>query len=510
LPATPPSDGDQYAFEVDLDRCSGCKSCVAACHSLNGLDEGESFRDVGLLVGGGDSDPFLQHVTAACHHCLEPACLIACPVDAYEKNLTTGIVKHLDDQCIGCRYCTLACPYDVPKYHHRLGIVRKCDMCSTRLAVGEAPACVQSCPSEAIAIRLASTRQIVADCETSNFLPAAPDPRLTLPTTTYKTSRVFPRSTLPADYHRVVSQHSHWPLIVMLVLTQMSVGAFAVGLALEQTMHFEHVAGKLPLHTAASAFFGLLAIGASVLHLGRPLYAFRAVIGLSHSWLSREIVAFGLFAVLACAYACSMFFFDMHQIRSQWPTVLGWAVVASGFAGILSSTMIYSFTGRAFWSTPRTGARFLLTSAQLGIAAGWLTLVLPAALARAETADVFVAHATDVLCRGLIAVTVVKLAIEAADFRHLASRYNTALKRSAKLITGELSSATLARFACGFLGGIAMPLFLIQQAPASENSLPLLIAVAMLFAACLTGELLERYLFFRAVAAPRMPGELRR
>ncbi len=105
------------AFEVDLDRCSGCKACVTACHSLNGLDDGETWRDVGLLVGGTTGNPVMQHVTTACHHCLEPACLTACPVNAYEKDPLTGIVQHLDDQCFGCQYCTLACPYDVPKYH---------------------------------------------------------------------------------------------------------------------------------------------------------------------------------------------------------------------------------------------------------------------------------------------------------------------------------------------------------------------------------------------------------
>ena len=86
MPAHPPGPGQQLAFEVDLDRCSGCKACVAACHNLNGLDEGESWRDVGLVIGGMPELPVLQHVTSACHHCLAPACLNACPVDAYEKD----------------------------------------------------------------------------------------------------------------------------------------------------------------------------------------------------------------------------------------------------------------------------------------------------------------------------------------------------------------------------------------------------------------------------------------
>src|SRR5687768_9048468 len=75
IPLTTPAAGQQYAFEVDLDACSGCKSCVTACHSLNGLDADELWRDVGLLVGGGIELPILQHVTSACHHCVEPACM---------------------------------------------------------------------------------------------------------------------------------------------------------------------------------------------------------------------------------------------------------------------------------------------------------------------------------------------------------------------------------------------------------------------------------------------------
>jgi Fe-S-cluster-containing dehydrogenase component len=141
LPASPPGPGRQYAFEVDLDLCTGCKGCVTACHNLNGLDAGEAWRDVGLLHGGTPASPVVQHVTTACHHCLDPACAKACPVDAYEKDPATGIVRHLDDQCFGCQYCTLACPYDVPKYNKAKGIVRKCDLCRGRLAAGEAPAC---------------------------------------------------------------------------------------------------------------------------------------------------------------------------------------------------------------------------------------------------------------------------------------------------------------------------------------------------------------------------------
>src|SRR5262245_51941779 len=79
IPLSLPQAGQQYAFEVDLDACSGCKACVTACHNLNGLDSGEIWRQVGLLVGGDSEAPVMQHVTSACHHCVEPACMHGCP-----------------------------------------------------------------------------------------------------------------------------------------------------------------------------------------------------------------------------------------------------------------------------------------------------------------------------------------------------------------------------------------------------------------------------------------------
>jgi Fe-S-cluster-containing dehydrogenase component/DMSO reductase anchor subunit len=505
LPATPPGDGQQYAFEVDLDRCSGCMACVTACHTLNGLDDEETFRDVGLMIGGTSANPIKQHVTTACHHCLEPACMSACPVDAYEKDAVTGIVKHLDDQCFGCQYCTLACPYDVPKYHHQKGIVRKCDMCSSRLAVGEAPACVQACPHEAIAITLVEIRDVKENAEADYFLPAAPEPHITYPTTHYKTSRVFPRNTLPADYHATSPQHPHWPLILMLVLTQLSVGAFVAGLVLDQMLSSALLATFAPLHATTALMFGLMALGASTLHLGRPQYAFRAIVGLRHSWLSREILAFGLFAGAVIMFSASSW---VEWTPGWLNDGLGWCVAVTGTGGVFCSVMVYAFTRREFWSFPQTATKFVLTSALLGIAATWLCILLLGVAGESASAHELATVAGDKLSQALIALAAAKLLFELSLFRHLAARRVTPLKRSAWLMLGRLSNHSLARFALGLLGGICMPLFLLSRQLTGGDSAGVIdiVIVAMLFTACLVGELLERYLFFAACSAPRMPG----
>jgi Fe-S-cluster-containing dehydrogenase component/DMSO reductase anchor subunit len=510
LPATPPKDGEQYAFEVDLDLCSGCKACVTACHNQNGLDDDEAFRDVGFLHGGNcdNSDlTVIQHVTTACHHCLQPACMTACPVNAYEKDPLTGIVRHLDDQCFGCRYCTLACPYDVPKYNRAKGIVRKCDMCSQRLAVGEAPACAQACPHRAIRIRTVKAEDVLHDCETNFFLPGAPEPQHTLPTTNYKTARPLPRNLLPADYYAVRPDHAHPALVAMLVLTQLSVGTFTTDYVLQQSGVFDgaDVSRGRAYQVTGALVVAILALVASTLHLGRPQYAYRAVLGLMHSWLSREIVCFGLFAVLAGVYAICLW----QRPADALTPVLGGCVSLAGLAGVCSSVMIYHSTRRPCWKGIPTAIRFLLTTVVLGLAGAMLLFVAASApAAELEAQDAMRDYARRVV-QVLVIAASVKLGFEAVQFAHLAAHNSTALKRSTMLLIGPLRAWTNARYALGVAGIVCFLAFgELAAGPAADTSEGAWLGIAALlgFVCLLAGELCERHLFFTASVAPRMPG----
>src|SRR2546423_8119272 len=128
----------------------------------------------------------------------------------------------------------------------------------------------------------------------------------------------------------------------MLVLPQLSVGAF-VGDFLLRVLSNRGSAGPFDAVVAVAA--GVLALGASVLHLGRPRYCYRAVIGLRHSWLSREVVAFGAFTALAAPYALLLW------LHGPAP-VLGAAVAVLGVVGVWCSVMIYACTRRAGWDAP--------------------------------------------------------------------------------------------------------------------------------------------------------------
>ena len=445
IPFEKPGEGEQYAFQVELDKCTGCKACVVACHTLNGLDENEAWRDVGLLEAG---NGFQQTVTTACHHCLDPECLNGCPVGAYEKEADTGIIRHLDDQCIGCEYCILKCPYDVPKYSHDRGIVRKCDMCHQRLADGEAPACVQACPTEAISIIKINTAELRAQ---NNFPPGTPSPSITSPTTRY-IGRDVPPDVRPADQSQLKPQPAHWPLALMLTLTQIGLGISSASL-FGSTTHA--IVGFLVFNA------GMIA---ATLHLGKPLKAWRFFLGLKTSWLSREILAFSLLAPIPALLAALPFLPDF-PFKDYVTLAAKISLVPVALGAIFTSVMIYQDTKRLTWNLSRTLPAFFLTFS--------------------SAAALFIHPALFLLC-ALAALAHEGLAL-------LPARQETwsPQKHSALLRLRPLGKITRARFVAGAL---AIPLAIISP----WIALPFFLA----------GELLSRHLFFRAVYAPKMPGGL--
>lgn len=502
IPGSKPAPGEQYGFEVDLDKCTGCKACVAACHSLNGLEPTESWRDVGVLFGGTEVEVVQQTVTTACHHCEDPGCLNGCPVEAYEKDPETGIVRHLDDQCIGCQYCILKCPYDVPKYSKSRGIVRKCDMCIQRLEVGEAPACVQACPTEAIQINVVKLDEVKQRADEGLFLPDTPDPSYTKPTTVYRTNRKLPENLRGGDRRALVPEHAHWPLIFLLVLTQAAVGAFLLESALSLTGLWSETASRMLATTALVV--GMLGLNIGILHLGQPWKAWRFFLGLKTSWLSWEVLVFGLFSAAATMAVLAVWVPVLSQIsvvavpeglldmaRTAVPAGTGVAALL-GLGGVWCSIKIYEDTRRPFWRMHLTAGKFMGTTLLAGTA-----LALPVALILGSSMG-------PVLAACLLVVSMLKLGGEAFYLRHLRAQQWNGDQHSAALMAGPLRRALQIRFALGFLGGVLLPGVLVGGN--AEMPLGLGVAIALL---CLAGELTERYLYFTAVVALKMPGGVR-
>ncbi|GEP42077.1 DmsC/YnfH family molybdoenzyme membrane anchor subunit [Brevifollis gellanilyticus] len=476
IPLSKPTRGEQYAFEVHLDECTGCKACVAACHSLNGLDEGESWRDMGLLVGT-RKQPYLQTVTTACHHCVEPACADGCPVLAYDKNPVTGIVRHLDDQCIGCSYCILKCPYDVPKFNFKRGIVRKCDMCQGRLAEGEAPACVQACPNEAIQIKIIRHDLVQ---ESGSIIPGAFDSKYTRPTTTYISSKPVPVAAKAADSGRIELDHGHTPLSWMLVLTQMSAGTF-IGCAIAMWLNALTLQ-QAAITSAVALLIGLVGIQLSVLHLGQPLKAWRAFMGWRKSWLSREILAFGALPGGGAAIAAAWWFDNMEWMRLA---VTGTAVAA--LAAVFCSVMVYVDTRRPFWSLSMTSGKFFGTMLLLGgcvCAAVWIFF---------GVAAVYWAMGIKVVLRWILSLW------EISRYRLALEDETTPWHKSALVIRKHLSHHIELRGLSLVMTGLVIPVAIAGGAPAHWM---LIVSLLMTSAS----QLVERLYFFTAAAGSKMPG----
>ncbi len=143
------------AYLFDATRCIDCRACMVACSVENNI-EMDKTRIWVSGVGVTGTFPNLERATmvAHCMHCEEPDCMSACPVGAYSKR-EDGPVLYNPDVCIGCRYCMNACPYGVPHFDYDKGIVEgafidKCTMCPQRIDAGLEPACVATCPTDAL------------------------------------------------------------------------------------------------------------------------------------------------------------------------------------------------------------------------------------------------------------------------------------------------------------------------------------------------------------------------
>jgi formate dehydrogenase iron-sulfur subunit len=150
---------------IDLTRCMGCRGCQVACKqwneratretSLNGnftnpkQMSSDCFTHIRFIENEKNGVPVWSFVKDQCLHCNVPACVSACPVEALKKT-ETGPVVYDYDRCIGCRYCMVACPFQIPKYEWDkiLPWVQKCSFCSERIKDGLEPACIKVCPTE--------------------------------------------------------------------------------------------------------------------------------------------------------------------------------------------------------------------------------------------------------------------------------------------------------------------------------------------------------------------------
>ena len=279
-------------FTFDPNRCTGCEACVVACWMENRERQSRPWRAIHTFNACGHPDLPVFHLSFACHHCEAPACLEHCPAEAYTKDPATGVVTVHADRCMGCRYCTWACPHDAPKFNAGLGTIEKCTLCPERAAHGQGPACVARCPMGALGFSPLGPRPLsgVAGLPKSDTCPAIRIAPLRTPERPTLGER--PSASVMAPFlevllkvpHRKITLRGEWTLLLFTTV----MGALVAWMGAAQL-------GGPRVQPWAFLGSGALVLALSTAHLGRPARAWRALLHLRSSWLSREVAAVSAF-----------------------------------------------------------------------------------------------------------------------------------------------------------------------------------------------------------------------
>ncbi len=137
----------RYAMVIDAKKCINCKACVVACKAENQVPLGVFRNWITEEDSGEYPNLRMSFDPEQCHHCEDPSCVRVCPTGASWQR-EDGIVLVNYSDCIGCKYCIIACPYNARYHNPETHTVGKCTFCSHRVDRGEVPACVETCPSK--------------------------------------------------------------------------------------------------------------------------------------------------------------------------------------------------------------------------------------------------------------------------------------------------------------------------------------------------------------------------
>lgn len=334
----------QYAFYFDSSACSGCKACQVACQDKHHLPAHLRWRRVYEVTGGSwqaagaawAQDVFAFNLSISCNHCQQPICVEVCPTQAMHQR-ADGLVVIDQQQCVGCQYCSWACPYEAPQYDASRGHMTKCNFCVDNLAAGRPPACVAACP-----LRVLDFGEMPSPPAPS--LPPLPAEHYTQPALVVKPHPAAPRAAREALLGNAeevrVPRTSEYSLVAFTLLAQLAVG----------TAWLASVTATAWLIITALMALGLLA---SLRHLGAPLKAWRALRNVRSSWLSREVWCASLF--MACAFGSLI-----------TGGAGAWLADLCGLALLISMTQAYRLRTIPVWDHWTTTASFFVTALMLG------------------------------------------------------------------------------------------------------------------------------------------------
>lgn len=324
-------------FIFNFDLCVNCKACSAACFLENKWDV--TARNIYTYNSEILPDIPVTNLSLACNHCAEALCLVGCPTGAYFRDETTSAIIIQSDKCIGCSYCTWNCPYDAPKINLKKGTIEKCNLCNERILEGIEPACTEACPTGAL--RFGEIPEIPSGI----VLNWVPDKKIN-PAIQINGSKKIPplriipetnsneRSITPVSLEKPLS--GEWSLILFSFLSILSVSLNISAL----------LSGSISdtiLATTVLIIAGLF----SIFHLNSKHNAWKAILNIKKSPLSREIVLFIFYSIITIAYI------------STGSNGLLITSVVIGFLFLIAIDNVYTFADRSFHMILHSGQAFM-------------------------------------------------------------------------------------------------------------------------------------------------------
>jgi len=308
-------------------------ACVAGCSIENGTSLGVNWREVNCHNKIKHPSLPVFHFSLACNHCEEALCMQNCPALAYTRDKETGAIIHHAEACIGCKYCTWACPYDAPKFNPATQIVEKCNFCVDRISDGKKPACAQACPVGALSF---GQEEIIEENHlTPGFVNMGIKPSIQLiplreehakpqieNTDAVEIDTEKLESYLPKTESKVALD-KEWTLVL-----------FTIAVAGLVSWQAAHIMGKVEMPLIPFAIVSIVAIALTSLHIGKKFRMWRFILNLKGSWLSREIFSFSAFLGLTGL-----------QIITENQEI-GYAALAFGVFSLISVDMVYKFLKR--------------------------------------------------------------------------------------------------------------------------------------------------------------------
>lgn len=335
---------NKNAFIFNSNKCVGCMACVVGCTIENGTETPLNWREVNSSNYIRHPELPVFHFSIACNHCEDAPCMKHCPSLAYTRDKKTGAIIHHAEACIGCTYCTWACPYDAPKFNETTKVIEKCNFCVDKITIGEKPACATACPVGALDFGFQEEVDL-NNHVTPGFVNVGIKPSIQIiPLRKEHTKPKIVNNDAPIINASRLESYAPKPTSKINLKKEWTLVLFTLAVTGLVAWQASGVTDNVPVNPILFIGIALLSIVLTSFHVGKKTRMWRFVLNVKGSWLSREIVGFSVFFILGTITLLSkknlLIFNELNLSISS--NTLGYTTIFFGVFTLISIDMVYS------------------------------------------------------------------------------------------------------------------------------------------------------------------------